>query len=419
MKKVALLIAIGILYGFDASGQMYYHEGRQICCGQDLLRGNHAALGINPAELGRPDQFMSSFGILQTGINFYSNQLSLGQLFDITLTDNEISEVLLDELTSGRRDGNFKYNANMEASWLAVSLASPKLGGLAVTVRDRVSSTSSMSNDMLGLMLLGQNSTVYQRSTHPLDLLYTGDGTTMNYSHLREAHLGYGRKVFESKLFNLYLGGSVKRLWGIGYFQSSIREGFIGGASAFSQFYNINYGSLKNPDQQFRRKLMNSSGSGYSYDIGGSLSLAAPIWLGWSIVDMGKVTWTDQVIASETSYLDFIETLNEDGLIGSSGFKDEVGNVYDAFDFRESDEFETYLNTAMRLNGSAKLIGGLSISSEMILPLHDNRDNVMNYHPATYVFGVNYRLGLPGNGSANLSSAYFFNKQYGSRVPLG
>ncbi|MEX2632906.1 MAG: hypothetical protein WD267_02655 [Balneolales bacterium] len=53
------------------------------------------------------------------------------------------------------------------------------------------------------------------------------------------------------------------------------------------------------------------------------------------------------------------------------------------------------------------------------MPLRDNSEEILNYQPATYSFGMNYRKWLPGNGEINLSSAFFYSDKYGGRLPLG
>lgn len=232
--------------------------------------------------------------------------------------------------------------------------------------------------------------------------------------------MGYGRSLFKSNTLSLYMGATVKRLWGIGNFNTSIEANGISGRSAFSQFYNVNYGALEAEYQQrdaFQRKLLDNSGSGWGFDGGFTLEIARRFVVGAAVLDVGALEWNKGVVTAEAPTEDFIEDLNAPA-ISTLDFKQELGKIYENFQFTEGSTFSVPLNTQLRLN--AALLAGkrLSVNADVLLPLNNSNPEVLNYQSGTYAAGFNYTI-LSGRIMMNLSSALFYSSEYSYRIPLG
>ena len=160
MKHLLWLLLAVLIFNSksDLNAQLYYDNGRQICCGDSVLSGKYRALGINPAHLGRTGRIQRSGGFLQIGGSLYGQGLDLGELLDATFSDEVLSDTLKQGIL-GRTNPmeNFEYEARLSVNWASFSYATEKLGGIAVGVQDRVNNTGLLPNDMISLLALGQN----------------------------------------------------------------------------------------------------------------------------------------------------------------------------------------------------------------------------------------------------------------------
>lgn len=409
--KYALLFAF-LLSGFSLKAQMYYNNGRQLCCGDSLLVGNHRALGINPANLGRSGTLRKSFGVLQFGGSYYTEGLNLKGLSKLSFTDDSLSrEFKSDWLDNIEIGESFTFSNNLDMEWLSFSIASENLGGIGFSLKERVSSYAHIPGDMLSLMLDGKDSPVYQQKEQ---LPAAGNGSSLFYSHIREASIGYGRKIFKTKLLSLYAGATVKKLWGIGYFRTDIVGDQLSGLSSFSNFYRINYGEITMNNIP-KRNLLDASGQGYAYDFGVAADLFKVLHVSLSVTDIGSVSWDKQVLSSNINFGEIAAAL-EEGVINSAGFSEELESVYDNFQFGEGEAFTTPLNTRIRQNIVWSVSSRLSLSTDFVMPLNKNKAEVLNFHPATFTAALSWSV-IPG--MLNLSSGYFYSDVFGTRLPLG
>lgn len=409
--KFVLLFAI-LLSGFSLKAQMYYNNGRQLCCGDSLLVGNHRALGINPANLGRSGTLRKSFGLLQFGGSYYSEGLDLKGLSKLAFTDDSLTREFKNEWLNNIATGeSFTFSSNLDMEWLSFSIATERFGGIGFSLKERVSSYASVPGDMLSLMLYGQNSPVYQQ---PEQLPAAGNGSSLFYSHIREASVGYGRKIFKTRILSLYGGATYKKLWGIGYFRTDIVGEQLSGLSSFSNFYRINYGEIRMENIP-QRNLLDASGQGHGFDFGLAADIGKFIHVSFSVTDIGWVNWDKEILSSRINFGEITAAL-EEGVINSAGFSDELEGVYHAFEFGRGAVFQTPLNTRIRQNTTFSISPRLSLSTDLVMPLNKNRAEVLNFHPATFTAALSWTA-IPG--MLNLSSGFFYSDVFGMRLPLG
>lgn len=414
--KHLLVIVTAILIAFPAYAQMYYQDGRQVCCGDSLLTGSYQTLSINPANLGRAGRLQKSIGILQIGGNFYSDGLDKGQLLDFAFTDKLLTESQKEAIVGNEAPvDEFFYDGNIEINWLSFSLASPKLGGIAVNVKDQVFSTLTLPNSVIGLLIQGTNSNAYQSATNLDALSRIADGTFGNFHHLRTASVGYGRRVLGTGKWNLYLGGTYKHIWAIGYYQAQIDQGTFSGRSAFSDFYRINYGLLNLNTASGRRELLSDVGTGQAIDIGGSLDVSDKINIGISIIDIGSIKWKDQVVEYQGDFSRVIDSVGN-GLVNSFDFSEEAAGLYDLMESGSGAPFTSQLHTRLRAQGTFRIKQSLNASFDLSLPLREESPDVLNYQPTLIAGNLNWEV-MPK--LLTLNSGVLYSKKWGIRMPFG
>lgn len=418
MKKFSSLCLFFFFGSSSLFAQMYYQEGRQLCCGDSLLAGNALALEINPSQLGRVQKQKQSLRFLQFGANFYSNELNLGDLLTFALSEDSLSQSIQEELLRSETNQPFLFNGNLDLTWLSFSIATPKAGGFAFRIKDRVNSYASIPNDLLSLLIIGRNAPVYQQST-PGQLLSVANGSRMFYSHIREASLGYGRKLFSTAAFSLYGGATIKKYWGVGYFNTHIENNRITGLSSFSDFYQINYGNLDlNEDfRSFQRQFLSSTGGGLGLDFGLTAEFGNSLLVSASVMDVGRIQWKEKVISSRADFGQYVQS-SEDGTIQTLDFDQELGRLYEGFRFEEGLPFGVALNTQLRINMTYLLRDRLTMNTDLLIPLRSQANEILNYQPATYAANLSYVL-IPSPLNLNLSSGLFYSDLYGLRVPFG
>lgn len=388
----------------------------QLCCGDSLLAGNALALEINPSQLGRIQKKKQSLRFLQFGANFYSNELNLGDLLTFALSEDSLNRNIQNELLQSETNQPFLFNGNLDLTWLSFSIATPKAGGFAFRLKDRVNSHVSTPTNLLALLIQGKNAPVYQQST-PEQLFSVANGSRMFYSHIREASLGYGRKLFSTTAFSLYGGATIKKYWGVGYFNTHIENSQINGLSSFSDFYQINYGNLNLSQDfsNFQRQFL--SGSGLGFDFGLTAELGGSFLVSASVMDVGRIQWKEKIISSRADFGQYIQRV-DDGIIQTLDFDQEVGRLYEGFRFEEGLPFEVALNTQLRMNMTYLLRERLTMNAGLLISLYSQSDEILNYQPATYAANLSYVL-IPSPLNLNLSSGLFYSDLYELRVPFG
>ena len=156
---------------------------------------NWDCIGLNPAGLGYEDNFNFSLGLSNYYVNVQSKALKLGDLLKAASDPAKgFTQEQKDKYASAfsSEDG---LNLQATSNWFMASVWFPKVGGIAFSIRDRISGHLSMNSNMADILFNGVNSNVYKDTNllkEPISKLL--DGTVVNYKHFREFNLAYGRK---------------------------------------------------------------------------------------------------------------------------------------------------------------------------------------------------------------------------------
>ncbi|WP_194775093.1 DUF5723 family protein [Pararhodonellum marinum] len=408
------LVLVG--YQQNAMAQMYESEGRMICCGDSLLTGNAQAIRVNPAFLSQRGKKVSTFGFLQIGFNFHSNQLNFAEVLRFGFSDNVIPELeRQDILDRGDDQTAYIWNANLDFTWLSYSVFDPKFGGLSISLRDRINQRSLIPNEFLGVLFFGTNSPAFEELT-PDQRLSIGNGTQTQYTHLRELTLSYARSIVKQENFSIDLGATFSKIWGVGYFDSYIDNQRLRGGSSFSAFYDVDYSSVSSSLENISGGLLDTSGGGFLLDLGVDMKVKGLGRFSASILDIGSMNWNDNITVADADFETVLGGVG-DGIIQNYSIIENLDRLYDASNHQPGPAFTSPFATKLRLNTLFYLGPSMNISTDFMIPLRSfDNELPMFYNPAFYSGYFNWS---PLDGIVNLSAGVFYGAEVNFRIPVG
>ena len=231
MKKVYSLISVFILLSGTLSAQLEISSFNATGSGYSTtVLTDYQCLGVNPANLGWTwnDNSMN-IGFLESGISIYSQALTkkqiIGDLFnnDPHLSYSERQQAALDVA------GKLTW-AQGGITWIGFSYQHEKVGGFAISIRDR-GLWNTVFNDkasdflFLGyhdpyfdsLVVNGGDTIGYRKNPKWASEVY--NGTYLHFLWYREYNFGYGRQIISKENFTWYGGIGVKYIAGYGSYQ--------------------------------------------------------------------------------------------------------------------------------------------------------------------------------------------------------
>lgn len=380
---------------------------------------NFDCIGINPSNLGWRDNYKFSFTVANFGLSAQSRALDFPTLRGAllhpsdTFTQQQKDEYAMKFATP---DG-FNFNTNI--TWFAASLYYPKLGGIAVNVRDRAFAHVTLSQTAADIMFKGFNSSIYQDSSaYGQNMSSVLDGTSVKLLHYREINIAYGRKLFGLgtkdddgvQPVEFFGGIGFKILWGLGNVDANIANGNLSGHTSLTTTYKVEYGNIQNFTPEKTSQLFNSVGSGSAIDFGFSVVINEKIRAAVSFTDLGQITWENNaLIAADTLMpaLDSTETgFNSWDLSSQAGFF-----VGDFMNYEIGESYITKLPGRMRLGYGMKLGDNVNVGLDIVIPLN----KTYNIESPYYALGGEIKFGE----IVRVHAGFAGNKEMGWNVPLG
>lgn len=388
---------------------------------------DYQALGVNPANLGRQGPSLVSFTIGEAGAGVGSQSLTNSQLKQLIFHSG-------DALTADQRaalvtnlNNKNALNINADATAFALALTLPPgLGGLAVSVHQRLSGHAAFNRNSADIIVNGQQAALVQQyydaagnprsgSTPPL-LSAALDGTELQLALTNEFNVGYGVEVANVPgVFKLTAGAGYRYIQGVGVADVRVSGGSLLAYSSLSPVFDINYGSLAG-SSSFNYKSgsgLQPVGSGHGFDLGLAAEVGKVVRLGVAVTDLGSMTWTGNVVTATDQSLRFPqygELTNYDvirQLVNQFGASGET-----LFTYQTAQERRTSLPTKLRLGGGVRLSEFFEAGLDVTVPLNQVAGNL----PAPFVgAGLDYR---PVRW-LRLSSGVSGGAGYSVGVPLG
>ncbi|OWY26164.1 hypothetical protein C7N43_36695 [Sphingobacteriales bacterium UPWRP_1] len=405
-----------------AQAQMYYDDGRLICCGSAVAGLSSNASFINPAGLGGATQTSHSLNLMQPGFNAYGNAIERKDALKFLFSNQEMTDStkgsILSNVTNGQ--GNFLFDGNMNMNWIAYAFTHPKIGGLSFNLTEKITSRMNLQPEMTDLLLNGNQPTAGNpEAVQPQQGISIGKGyglgnSTIYYHHIREANLAYGRQAIGNEKVKLLIGANVKMVWGIGHLDINVQDSVVNGASSFSDVYNINYGTLDSVFSDFKRNLFKTAGRGTAYSVGVQL-----VWkklnIGITTFQVGPIKWKHRnnlTANSENGQMpaDSTDTFNG---ISSYNFSSQTDAVYQLFGFQPGQTFSNRANGKLRINADYNLFKRFKIFSDVLIY---TRDGTLGKLPNNYITGVNLDV-VPQKFM--ITTGVQYNKEIKVRYPVG
>lgn len=317
----------------------------------DLVRLGHAgfvatvitdyqSVGINPANLGFAPKHeiysystpLSSgsehskrpfaFTVGEGGLSLRSDALTRTGMIDLLLQRG--SAVAFTDAEKARAANDFAGKGlrfDAEVMLFGASFQHRTLGGVALSVRERMNGAFVLNNDAAKLMFQGRHSDYFDStalnwkgdtigySRNPKNFSKLFDGTILSMTWLREFALSYGVNVYSDSAFAVYVGATPKFFQSYAYLEAQVQNGDLFARSALSPYFAINYGKATTPSAIAGNALV-PVGKGYGFDVGVTLK-----YLDWSfaasLVDYGRIHYNGNVFSAGDTILN--------GL-GSTGF---------------------------------------------------------------------------------------------------
>ncbi|GAB3635759.1 hypothetical protein GCM10027422_13490 [Hymenobacter arcticus] len=385
---------------------------------------DYQALGINPANLGRQGTSLISFTVGEVGAGVGSQSLTNSQFKKLLFHANDaLSAAERTSLVANLNSQNaLNINADATAFGLAVTLP-PGLGGLAVSVRQRLSGHVALNQNSADIIVNGQQAAIVQQyydfagnprgGTPPL-LSAALDGTQLQLALTNEFNIGYGVEVLDIPgVIRLTAGVGYRYIQGIGVADVRIGGGSLSAYSSLSPVFDINYGSLaSSPSFNYQSgSKLQPVGHGNGFDLGLAAEVGKVIRLGASVTDLGSMTWTGNVVTATDQSLTFPQYSG----LATYDVVQNIVNQFGAsgktlFTYQTAQKRRADLPTKLRLGGGVRISELFEAGLDVTVPLNKVAGNLpttfigagLDFKPVRWVRlstgvsgGAGYKLSVP------------------------
>ncbi len=292
---------------------------------------DYQCVGINPANLGfvpsvdiyqlsspmesgvRRIKRNWSFTLLEGGVSLHSDALDREGLMDMITQTSSGTFTLEDKIRAATNFADKGVRFSVDLMAIAASYQSDEWGGIAVTVRERMSGTFRFNEEASRLAFEGRyydyfdsvavnfrgDTIGYSTSPRPFSELF--DSTRLAMLWFREIGASYGLRIIHLNDFEVFAGASVKYLMGYALIDASVENSELKARSALSPFFGISYGKARSssfiPGDEFR-----PIADGWSIDLGATVRYKQ-FTIGISAVDLGRLIWDGNVFVAKDTIL--------------------------------------------------------------------------------------------------------------------
>ncbi len=417
-ERMRKLLLAGLVIPFLTNAQI--DLGTPMCTGKGgvatAITHDWQAIGVNPANLGYEDNYKFSMGLTNFGFSLQSKAIDLTRLSNAIMKPNEkFTLPEKQELATkfATPDGlNLYANVNI----FAASIYFPKLGGIAVNLRDRISGHATLGQNTSDIIFNGVKSVPYQDpSVYSKYISQVFDGTHISYYHYRELNLAYGRKIIgKEDAVELFGGAGAKYLWGLADMDFKSENGQISGRAAFSSDYGFDFGAVKNFKPTTSNVYFNTVGHGFAFDLGTGIKVKNKFTLAASVTDVGSISWAKNTLIVIDTTMPHLDTSQ----LGLSSFDPNsiAGFLYNSITgmvhYTDAGAYTTSLPTRFRVGTGLKLGKKVLIGADVVMPVTNNNGDLQN---AFFAFGGEVTLWKKAKFSTGISG----NQNYGFSVPVG
>jgi len=365
MKRILLIVIV--LAGF------VHHSFGQVSAAflQDEIYQNNA---VNPAYFPNAKWFIGLPVLSGTALN-YNNRLGYSDV--ITQLDNGVNLVDF-EKTLGSLKKNNHIGVNFRVSDLFIGYRSNQ-AALSFFINDRIDVDLFFPKDLIDFGLNGNAAFIGET----LELGKLG----LNASHYREFGFGY---TYFDKEDRFSFGYRIKLL--NGFYNVSIPTSFTGNLTTNSENFalgiEVENAILRSTQVPENGTFIFSSNVGAAVDLGINYHYNEQFSIGFSLTDIGFISWKDSVNSRQLEDLTFtyggVDVRNTDDLV--QALEDSLA---DKFNLVEdiADSYSTMLPLQGNLTGSWNITG----NSQLVVSIAPRY--VLGYLQMRYGAGITHKVG--------------------------
>ncbi len=468
IKKVFFSLILPIIFLFCLSD---YVLGQELTSYAATGRGGMAttfatdyqALGVNPANLAIRKSFRDpkiTFGFLEGNIGFFAGDVTFGQIlksyFPATFNSGENYQLNNSQKQQAAAAlTNTPLSTTINATLFGFHVSSEKLGGFAFSIRDRLDFYSNTNSTISEILFLGQNASYFSSlllsngqtianspdlSQEVRDQVVFGFrpedesltyGEVMNNSIIqmlwtREYNFAYGAKIFDSYNVQVFAGIGGRYISGISLIDLEAQNNeFIGETIALSPSFPVTGFDIPSPTSVGyqpksgfgRFATPKPIGNGYGLDVGINVVIKRNLYLGASLVNYGKMTWTGNVYNLTDGILAQTQGTGFDNynFIAFSPETFQLGGDGSALDWEGSAQFEDEQPAMVRVGASYEFFKTAHLGFDMVIPL--NPDAPGSLANNLYAIGGDLRLNKLLTITSGISTGG--NQDFNINIPLG
>lgn len=392
---------------------------------------DYQALGINVSNLGWKDQFDThvTIGFMELGASVYSNALKKDELKNSFLTGDPsaLSSQEKEDAAQQLINKGLALNIDFMPLGLAINLNGAHIGGFAYNSRLRITSFIKLNDFTSNLLFRGFNyseyfDTIIGIGPNPDDTFgintknpkllseLLGD-TRINLSIYAEHSIGYGRTIYANDEIGVYGGVGIKFIQGFGALDIGIKDGKLRGFASNSPIIGIDYSNISTPSLLDSTARFKPAGKGTGYEFAFNIEYKEKIRVAMSVVDMGSINWTGNVVTLEDHLIDSINFNGINSLNMLAEIQELVGGG-SIFKYEGNVSRKEKLPTKFRMGASYKVFSKLEIGYDLIVPLNNA---IGNYQNPIFALGGT----ITPIKALNISSGFSVGGNYGFNVPVG
>ncbi|MDJ1471323.1 DUF5723 family protein [Xanthocytophaga flava] len=424
MKSILLLVIILIfahvtLWAQNEKSVFTTHAGAVNAFARD-----YQSIGINPANLGIKHTYKVAFSFGELGAGLGSRSLTQSQL-------NKFITAIDETPTSEERQSFVDAFANTNALNLTTdvtlwgfSIQIPKVGGFAVSNRQRVLTHIGLNKTFAEILFLGKDASIYQDPTFQDKVLGNEpivssafSGSKLQIAAFNEWNLAYGITVLEQDDWKLAVGLGYKYIQGIGVLDFVAQDGKLRAYNAMSAVFGVDYGDLPTSDPNFTYvsekgnfPFYKPAGTGHGFDIGLSADIGEKVKASLSVTDLGSIKWKNNLLQAQDQPL---RPIQSDGMQTFNIFSQAATVLGDGMlTYQSGGTYTASLPTQLRAGIGFLPNEKLDLGADVALPLNDVAGNLPEYYAGV---GIGYK---PAS-FIRINTGVTSGAGYGVNVPAG
>ena len=392
------------------------------------ITSDYHALGINPANLGIPNQQESTiaFGLAEMGLSIYSDALNKKGLLDSMLNFSGNSGFnAVQKKNASKRFANAGTALNVDVMPAGFGIYVPKIGGFAISVNERMSAFVKLNKFTSNVLFQGFNFADYFGSkgvnnqgdsigvaSNPQSFSSLANGTKLNFNWTRTFNLGYGREIISKEdKYSLYGGIGLKYVLSFASIDIDVDNNTLGGHAAVSPLFGIDLSGINTPSQLLDSTGLKPIGKGYGIDLGATFVYKKKLRLALSVIDLVAIKYNGNLIELQDFKLDSLQSQGFD----SYNIFSQVGNVLDGeglFPWKGALVKKVAMPGKIRMGVSFAPIEQITVGLDALIPLNDVTGN---FTTPQIALGANFKLAKV----INLSTGFAMGVNKTFNLPFG